>query len=179
MNIDKSFGKLLMKKLNLNETNFGKVKKQVKRKRKTKSVKPKPKIKSTTSKRTDPKLWEKIKKKYMKGDKGGKKGQWSARKAQLAVQEYKKRGGKYKSKKSKSNKLTKWTREDWGTRSGNPSIQGKKATGERYLPKKAREALTKREYTTTTQKKREAIKRGKQHSKQPKKIATKTKKYRK
>ena len=38
--------------------------------------------------------------------------------------------------------LKKWTKEEWGTKSGKPSTQGKKATGERYLPKKAREALS-------------------------------------
>jgi len=165
MNIDTSFGELLMKKLNLDlEPNFG--------------TKLKSKSKSKTTERSNPKLWESIKKKFLKGDKGGKKGQWSARKAQLAVQEYKKKGGKYKSKKSKSNSLTKWNSEEWGTRSGKNSIQGPNATGERYLPKKARDSLTKREYNATTRKKRESIKKGKQHSKQPKSIATKTKKYR-
>ena len=41
--------------------------------------------------------------------------------------------------------LRKWTKEKWGTKSGKPSTQGPKATGERYLPKKAREALSKKE----------------------------------
>ena len=41
--------------------------------------------------RSNPKLWESVKKKVTKGSKGGKPGQWSARKAQLAVAEYKKR----------------------------------------------------------------------------------------
>ena len=43
-----------------------------------------------TSKKTDPKLWEKVKQVVTAGDKGGRPGQWSARKAQRAVQEYKK-----------------------------------------------------------------------------------------
>ena len=38
--------------------------------------------------------------------------------------------------------LNKWTKEKWGTKSGKPSTQGKKATGERYLPKAARDALS-------------------------------------
>ena len=50
--------------------------------------------------------------------------------------------------------LKKWTKEDWGTKSGKPSTQGKKDTGERYLPKKAREALTDKEYAATTRAKR-------------------------
>ena len=44
-----------------------------------------------TSKKADPELWEKVKGDVTAGDKGGRPGQWSARKAQMAVQEYKKR----------------------------------------------------------------------------------------
>ena len=75
--------------------------------------------------------------------------------------------------------LKKWTKEEWGTKSSKPSTQGKKATGERYLPKKAREALSDKEYAATSRKKREDTKKGKQFSKQPKKIAKKTAKHRK
>ena len=71
--------------------------------------------------------------------------------------------------------LKNWTKQEWGTKSGKPSAK----TGERYLPKKAREALSSKEYAATTKKKREDTKKGKQHSKQPKKIAKKTAKYRK
>lgn len=74
--------------------------------------------------------------------------------------------------------LKKWTKEEWGTESGKPSTQGKKATGERYLPKKAREALTSKEYKATSAKKKADTKAGKQFSKQPKRIATKTAKSR-
>ena len=70
--------------------------------------------------------------------------------------------------------LKKWTKEEWGTKSGKPSTQGPKATGERYLPKKARESLTAAEYAATSRKKRQDTKAGKQHSPQPKKIAAKT-----
>ena len=74
--------------------------------------------------------------------------------------------------------LKKWTKEEWGTKSGKPSTQGKNATGERYLPKKAREALSSSEYAATTAKKRKDTAAGKQHSTQPKKIAAKTKAHR-
>ena len=74
--------------------------------------------------------------------------------------------------------LRKWTKQQWGTKSGKPSTQGSQATRERYLPKKAREALSDKEYAATTRKKREDTKKGKQHSKQPKKIARKTRKHR-
>lgn len=75
--------------------------------------------------------------------------------------------------------LKAWTKQDWGTKSGKPSTQGSKATGERYLPKKARQSLSSSEYAKTSAKKRKDTKAGKQHSKQPKKIAKKTSKYRK
>ena len=81
--------------------------------------------------------------------------------------------------KKSQKSLKKWTKEDWGTKSGKPSTQGKKATGERYLPKKAREALSSKEYAATTAKKRKDTKAGKQHSKQPAKTAKKTARHRK
>ena len=129
--------------------------------------------------RTNERLWKRIVAAVKANDKGGKKGQWSARKAQLASLRYKKAGGGYTGSKTKAQKsLSKWTKEKWGTKSGKPSTQGKKATGERYLPKKARDALTKKEYAATSAKKRKDTKAGKQVSKQPKKIAKKTAKYR-
>ena len=128
---------------------------------------------------TNPALRERIKKKVMASDKGGKPGQWSARKAQLVAQEYKKAGGGYSgSKTSKQKSLSKWTKEEWGTKSGKPSTQGNKATGERYLPKKARQSLSSAEYAKTSEKKREDLRKGKQFSKQPKSIAKKTSRYR-
>ena len=128
---------------------------------------------------TKPELRERIKNKVMAGTKGGKAGQWSARKAQIVAQEYKKAGGGYSgSKTSKQKSLSKWTKEKWGTKSGKPSTQGKEATGERYLPKKAREALSSSEYASTSKAKREGMKKGKQFVKQPKSIAKKTARYR-
>jgi hypothetical protein len=75
--------------------------------------------------------------------------------------------------------LKDWGKQKWQTKSGKPSTQGKKATGERYLPKKAIKALSDKEYAATTKTKRAATKKGKQVAKQPKKIAAKTAKYRK
>jgi|TARA_R110000782_G_scaffold73701_2_gene147506 fibronectin type 3 domain-containing protein len=72
---------------------------------------------------------------------------------------------------SKSQKsLKKWTKEDWGTKSGKNSTQGDKATGERYLPKKVRASMTKEQYAKTTAAKRKGTKAGKQHVAQPKKL---------
>lgn len=129
---------------------------------------------SDTAERDNPELWEKVKAKVTSGTKGGRKGEWSARKAQLAVAEYKKAGGAYVGKKDDHNSLHQWTEEDWGTRSGKKSED----TGERYLPKKAREALTKKEYDRTTAKKRRDTKKRKQHSSQPQDVARRTAPYR-
>lgn len=75
--------------------------------------------------------------------------------------------------------LKKWTEQKWRTKSGKPSTQGSKATGERYLPAKAIKRLSAKEYAATTRKKRADSKAGKQFSKQPKKVAKKTRRYRK
>ena len=81
--------------------------------------------------------------------------------------------------KAPQKSLKKWTKEKWGTKSGKPSTQGKKSTGERYLPKKARDALSPAEYAATSAAKRKGTKAGKQYVAQPKKIAKKTAKHRK
>ena len=70
--------------------------------------------------------------------------------------------------------LVKWGKQKWGTKSGQPSSK----TGERYLPEKARKALSDSEYAATTAAKRKDKAAGKQHSPQPKKIAEKTAKFR-
>ena len=129
--------------------------------------------------RSDEPKWKRIVASVKAGSKGGDAGQWSARKAQLATQRYKKSGGSYSGPKTEAQEsLSKWGKEDWGTKSGKPSTQGKDATGERYLPKKAREALTSSEYAATTKAKREGTKAGKQFVKQPKGIAKKTAQFR-
>lgn len=81
-------------------------------------------------------------------------------------------------KKESQKSLDSWTKEEWGTKSGKNSTQGKNATGERYLPKKARESLSDQEYARSTAKKRAAIRKGKQFSKQPEDVAKKTAKHR-
>lgn len=123
------------------------------------------------AKKTNPGLWEKAKS-QAKARMGGKH---SARAMQLAVSIYKKAGGGYSGSKSSGNSLSKWTKQDWGTKSGKPSGE----TGERYLPKKAIKALSPSEYAATTRAKREGSKEGKQFVSQPKSIAKKTAKYRK
>ena len=121
--------------------------------------------------RTNEALWSKAKSEA-KAKMGGKH---SARAMQLAGKIYKDRGGGYTGPKTKAQKsMTKWTKEEWGTKSGKPSSK----TGERYLPKKARAALSSAEYAATTRAKREGTRAGKQFVAQPKKIAAKTARFR-
>ena len=123
--------------------------------------------------KSDPGKWKRIVASVKASGKGGSPGQWSGRKAQLATQKYKAAGGGYKGAKKADNSLAKWTREDWGTKSGKPSTQGSEATGERYLPRRAREKLTSAEYGATTRAKREGMKQGKQFVPQPESIKKK------
>lgn len=125
--------------------------------------------------RTNEKLWEQSKA-QAKAKMGGKH---SARAMQLAGKIYREKGGGYTGEKTAAQKsMSKWTKEDWGTKSGKPSTQGPKATGERYLPKKARDALSPTEYAATTKAKREGTAKGKQFVRQPERIAKKTAKFR-
>jgi hypothetical protein len=123
----------------------------------------------STAKKRDPKKWAAAKARA-KAKMGGKH---SARAMQLAVKYYQDAGGTYSGSKKKSNKLSKWSKQKWTTKSGKPSSK----TGERYLPEKAIKALSSKEYAATTKAKREGTKKGKQFVKQPKKVAEKTKRY--
>ena len=77
--------------------------------------------------------------------------------------------------KSPQKSLKSWSKQKWRTKSGKPSAK----TGERYLPAKAIKSLTPAEYAATTRAKRQGTKAGKQHVAQPKKVAKKTRPYRK
>jgi hypothetical protein len=125
---------------------------------------------------TDPKLRNALYIKILNSNTmGTKKGQWSARKAQLLAKEYKSLGGGYKGPSNKSQRsLVKWTNQKWTTKSGIPSH----ISGERYLPEKAIRSLTKKEYDETTKKKKLDTLKGLQFSKQPKNISLKVRKYR-
>ena len=108
-----------------------------------------------------PELRERIKAKVMKGDKGGRPGQWSARKAQLVKHEYEAAGGGYLGPPTEQQQhLHQWSEEDWQTRDHQPAIEGK--TTHRYLPKKAWDQLTPAEKKKTDAKKVAGSKRGEQ-----------------
>ena len=123
--------------------------------------------------KTKPALWKSIVARVKAGTKGGNAGQWSARKAQLAVLMYKKSKGGYKGAKSSSNSLSKWTKQKWTTSSGKPS-EGKR----RYLPKAAWAALSPAQRAATNRAKAKGNSEGKQFVKQPKSVASIAKKYR-
>jgi len=118
----------------------------------------------------DPKKWAAAKSRAK-----AKMGGHSARAMQLAVKYYKDAGGTYSGKKKPTNKLAKWTKQKWTTKSGKPSSK----TGERYLPKKAIKALSSKEYAATTRAKIKGTAAGKKNVPQPKTIAKKTARYRK
>ena len=80
--------------------------------------------------------------------------------------------------KASQRSLANWTKQKWRTKSGKPSTQGSKATGERYLPEKAIKALSSSEYAASSAAKRKAARAGRQFSKQPKTIAKKTARFR-
>lgn len=128
----------------------------------------------TTAVKKNPALWKRIVARVKASSKGGDSGQWSGRKAQLAVAEYKKAGGGYSGAK-KETSLSKWTKQNWRTKSGKPSGE----TGERYLPEKAIKSLSSKEYAATTRAKREGSAQGKQFVAQPKAIAKKVARFRK
>lgn len=66
---------------------------------------------------TDNALRERLKKRIMAGAKGGKPGQWSARKAQMLAKAYKEKGGGYKGEKTEGQKsLKRWGEQKWSTR---------------------------------------------------------------
>ena len=81
--------------------------------------------------------------------------------------------------KAPQQSLKSWTDQKWRTKSGKPSTQGSKATGERYLPEAAIKSLSSQEYAATTKAKREGKAEGKQFVAQPKNVAKKTAAYRK
>ncbi|RPB29006.1 hypothetical protein L211DRAFT_252605 [Terfezia boudieri ATCC MYA-4762] len=122
--------------------------------------------KSSAEKYTDPELRDQIKEEVQAGDKGGKPGQWSARKAQMMANEYKSRGGSYIGPKdSRAKHLDRWTREDWQTKDGGANASDNNrpdGVSHRYLPKKAWEKMGEVEKEETERRKVEGSLRGKQ-----------------
>ncbi|KAL4914324.1 serine hydrolase-domain-containing protein [Aspergillus aurantiobrunneus] len=112
-------------------------------------------------------LREEVKNEVQQGDKGGKPGQWSARKAQMTAAEYKARGGDYttskEEKKPEQKNLDNWTGEEWQTKEGSGTAKQDDGTRKRYLPKKAWEELDEGEKEATEEKKAKGSKKGTQY----------------
>ncbi|MEL7078302.1 MAG: hypothetical protein AAGK10_03505 [Cyanobacteria bacterium J06555_3] len=105
---------------------------------------------------TKPDLRRQIKDELMQSDKGGKPGQWSARKSQLLVQEYEKQGGGYKkqNKDEAAKSLEEWGEQNWQTQSGEQARQDGKT--KRYLPRAVWEKLSDEEKQEAEQIKQQA-----------------------
>lgn len=117
---------------------------------------------SDPKKYTKPALRDRIKKCVTDGDKGGKAGQWSARKAQLVTHEYEKEGGGYAGggRDAQQKSLKQWGAEKWTTADGKKAAR--KGGTTRYLPKKAWDELTPSQKKATNRKKQEGSRTGKQ-----------------
>src|ERR687886_376384 len=92
---------------------------------------------------TDPELRERLKEEIKAGDRGGRPGQWSARKSQLLAHEYEQQGGGYRhdgERSSSQQHLEEWTRQDWHTADGGDRARHGSTT-ERYLPDAAWQLL--------------------------------------
>ena len=111
--------------------------------------------------RTNEAMWKRIVSSVKAGSKGGKPGQWSARKAQIATMRYKKAGGGYKGPKTKAQQsLAKWTSQKWRTSDGKPAAR--KGGTTRYLPDAAWRRLSAAEKAATNRKKQAGSRSGKQ-----------------
>lgn len=122
---------------------------------------------------TKPKLRERIKNRILRGTKGGRAGQWSARKAQLLVQAYEKAGGGYTGKKTKGqSSLKKWTKEKWRTSDNSKSIQRGEKT-KRYLPSRVWDKLSPAEKAAANRTKAQGSKKGKQFVPNPPSVTKK------
>lgn len=120
--------------------------------------------KSYEEKYTKPDLRRQIKEDIKQSDKGGKPGQWSARKSQLLVQEYEKQGGGYKQDKKDdaAKSLEAWTDQNWQTMEGDGEARGDRIT-KRYLPKEVWDNLSDEEKREAERTKEKGSKSGEQY----------------
>ena len=111
---------------------------------------------------TEPELRARLKEEIKAGDRGGRPGQWSARKSQLLTAEYESHGGGYRhegERTASQQHLAEWTRQDWHTADGGTDARGDGGT-ERYLPDAAWQLLSPEEQRATDRAKKAA---GTQH----------------
>ncbi|MFC4453200.1 hypothetical protein [Deinococcus sonorensis] len=91
---------------------------------------------------TKPALRQRLKDEIEAGDRGGRPGQWSARKSQLLAREYEQAGGGYHGAKDEAaHHLDRWTEQDWQTEDGKGKAEDSHHM-HRYLPKAVWDRLT-------------------------------------
>lgn len=116
---------------------------------------------------TQPNLRRKLKKKIMAGKKGGRRGTWSARKAQILVKKYEAKGGDYKADKSDAQKsLENWTAQDWQTVDGSGQADSN-GDMRRYLPAKVWDMLSNKQQERAEETKIQKDRRGRQFADWP------------
>lgn len=133
---------------------------------------------AASSKYSDPALRDRIKDEVTAGEKGGRAGQWSARKAQLVAHEYEAQGGGYTAPRDETQQsLSNWSDEHWTTRDGE---QARQPDGmHRYLPKEAWDKLTPAQQQQTDREKLAGDHQGKQFVANPEPALKAEKKARK
>ena len=107
---------------------------------------------------TEPELRARLKDKIKAGDRGGRPGQWSARKSQLLTTEYEKHGGGYRhpgERTGSQQHLREWTDQDWHTAGGDADAREEDGTA-RYLPDAAWQLLSPAEREATDRAKKDA-----------------------
>ncbi|MDP9430636.1 MAG: hypothetical protein M3Q47_18050 [Actinomycetota bacterium] len=105
---------------------------------------------------TEPELRARLKEEIKAGNRGGRPGQWSARKSQLLTHEYEAAGGGYRhegERTASQRHLEQWTEQDWHTRDGGADARGEDGTA-RYLPDAAWELLSEEEQEATDRRKK-------------------------
>ena len=106
---------------------------------------------------TEPELRARLKEEIKAGDRGGRPGQWSARKSQLLAGEYEKAGGGYRHEGQRTESqehLGEWTAQDWRTADGGSADRGEDGTA-RYLPDAAWQLLSPEEREATDTRKKQ------------------------
>ena len=104
----------------------------------------------------DPELRARLKEEIKAGDRGGRPGQWSARKSQLLAHEYEAHGGGYRHEGERTQSqehLREWTEQEWHTADGDDRARGTDGT-RRYLPDAAWQLLSDEEKRATDRRKK-------------------------
>lgn len=113
---------------------------------------------------TKPDLRRQLKQDIKESDKGGKPGQWSARKSQMLVQAYEKEGGGYRKdhKDEAAQSLEEWTAQNWQTKEGEGDAQ-QDGLMKRYLPEAVWDRLSGQEQKAAERTKQSGDAQGEQY----------------